>query len=93
MPEQVAQGQRSLTPESRQLQSLDKVLFFLFFFFVCVCVCVCFLICFVLFLFLLLFFLPYMGIMAILVMYQVYGCNSFHRIIGPVNTYPCNYQE
>ena len=30
-----------------------------------------------------------MGITAILVMYQVYGCNSFHRIIGPVNTYPC----
>ena len=27
-----------------------------------------------------------MGITAILVMYQVYGCNNFHRIIGPVNT-------
>ena len=23
----------------------------------------------------------------ILVMFQVYGCNSFHRIIGPVNAY------
>ena len=29
-----------------------------------------------------------MGITAILVMFQVYGCNSFHMIIGPVNTYP-----
>ena len=28
-----------------------------------------------------------MGITAILVMYQVHGCNSFHRIIGPVCTY------
>ena len=33
------------------------------------------------------FFLPYMGMTAILVMFQVYGCNSFHRIIGPVNAY------
>ena len=24
---------------------------------------------------------------AILVMFQVYGCNSYHRIIGPVNAY------
>ena len=32
-------------------------------------------------------FLPYMGITAILVMLQVYDCNSFHRIIGPVNAY------
>ena len=26
-----------------------------------------------------------MGMTAILVMFQVYGCNSYHRIIGPVN--------
>ena len=32
-------------------------------------------------------FFSYMGMAAILVMFQVYGCNSFHRIIGPVNTY------
>ena len=28
-----------------------------------------------------------MGMMAILVMFQVYGCNSYHRLIGPVNAY------
>ena len=28
-----------------------------------------------------------MGMTAILVKFQVYGCNSYHRIIGPVNTY------
>ena len=56
--------------------------FFFFFFF---------LFCFVLFF--VVVFLPYMGITAILVIYQVYGCNRIHRFIGPVNTYLCYYQE
>ena len=28
-----------------------------------------------------------MGMTVILVMFQAYGCNGFHRIIGPVNAY------
>ena len=28
-----------------------------------------------------------MGMTAILVMFQVYDCNSYHKIIGPVNAY------
>ena len=35
-----------------------------------------------------LFFFPYMGMTVILVKFQAYGCNGFHRIIGPVNAYP-----
>ena len=34
------------------------------------------------------FFSPYMGMTVILVKFQAYGCNGFHRIIGPVNAYP-----
>ena len=34
------------------------------------------------------FFFPYMGMTVILVKFQAYGCNGFHRIIGPVNAYP-----
>ena len=48
------------SPESQQVQSLDKVLFFS----------------------------PYMGMTVILVKFQAYGCNGFHRIIGPVTAYP-----
>ena len=33
-------------------------------------------------------FFPYMGMTVILVKFQAYGCNGFHRIIGPVNAYP-----
>ena len=29
-----------------------------------------------------------MGMTVILVKFQAYGCNGFHRIIGPVNAYP-----
>ena len=32
-------------------------------------------------------FFPYMGMTVILVKFQAYGCNGFHRIIGPVNAY------
>ena len=34
-----------------------------------------------------LFFFSYMGMTVILVKFQAYGCNGFHRIIGPVNAY------
>ena len=47
------------SPESQQVQSLDKVFFF-----------------------------SYMGMTVILVKFQAYSCNGFHRIIGPVNAYP-----
>ena len=47
------------SPDSQQVQSLDKVFFF-----------------------------PYMRMTVILVKFQAYGCNGFHRIIGPVNAYP-----
>ena len=33
-------------------------------------------------------FIPYMGSTVILVKFQAYDCNGFHRIIGPVNAYP-----
>ena len=77
------------SPESQQVHSLDKVFVFvlLLLFFVCLFVCLFVCVCFFCFVFFVFFFLPYMGITAILVMFQVYGCNSFHRIVGPVNTY------